>query len=111
MPRRFGAGAAGFRFAYPSARRAGWGRRIPGPGIRLWSSWGGGAHLAIDNTRAPRTRVNRQIRISPVRVIGNNGDQLGVLPVDEALAMAQEQGLDLVEVAPLARPPVVKIMD
>jgi translation initiation factor IF-3 len=46
-----------------------------------------------------------------VRVIGNNGDQLGVLPVDEALAMAQEQGLDLVEVAPLARPPVVKIMD
>jgi translation initiation factor IF-3 len=46
-----------------------------------------------------------------VRVIGNNGDQLGVLAVDEALAMAQEQGLDLVEVAPLARPPVVKIMD
>ncbi len=46
-----------------------------------------------------------------MRVIANNGDQLGVLPVDEALALAQEQGLDLVEVAPLARPPVVKIMD
>jgi translation initiation factor IF-3 len=46
-----------------------------------------------------------------VRVIANNGDQLGVLTVDEALALAQEQGLDLVEVAPLARPPVVKIMD
>ena len=44
-------------------------------------------------------------------MIANNGDQLGVLTVDEALAMAQEQGLDLVEVAPLARPPVVKIMD
>jgi translation initiation factor IF-3 len=55
--------------------------------------------------------VNRQIRISPVRVIGSNGDQLGVLPVDEALTLAQDQGLDLVEVAPLARPPVVKIMD
>lgn len=55
--------------------------------------------------------MNRQIRISPVRVIANNGDQLGVLPVDEALALAQDQGLDLVEVAPLARPPVVKIMD
>ena len=67
--------------------------------------------LAIDNTKQQRTRVNRQIRISPVRVIANNGDQLGVLTVDEALAMAQEQGLDLVEVAPLARPPVVKIMD
>jgi len=56
-------------------------------------------------------RVNRQIRISPVRVIGENGDQLGVLPVDEALSLAEERGLDLVEVAPMARPPVVKIMD
>jgi len=55
--------------------------------------------------------VNRQIRISPVRVISHTGEQLGVLPVDEALSLAQEQGLDLVEVAPLARPPVVKIMD
>ena len=51
------------------------------------------------------------IRISPVRVIGNDGAQLGVLPVEEALAIAQERGLDLVEVAPTARPPVVKIMD
>jgi translation initiation factor IF-3 len=56
-------------------------------------------------------RVNRQIRISPVRVISDAGEQLGVLPVDEALAMAEDRGLDLVEVAPLARPPVVKIMD
>ncbi len=55
--------------------------------------------------------MNRQIRISPVRVISHTGEQLGVLPVDEALSLAQEQGLDLVEVAPLARPPVVKIMD
>jgi translation initiation factor IF-3 len=55
--------------------------------------------------------VNRQIRISPVRVIADNGDQLGVLTIDEALAAAHERGLDLVEVAPLARPPVVKIMD
>lgn len=51
------------------------------------------------------------IRISPVRVIANDGAQLGVLPVEEALAIAQERGLDLVEVAPTARPPVVKIMD
>jgi len=55
--------------------------------------------------------VNRQIRISPVRVIAEDGAQLGVLSVDEAIAAAQERGLDLVEVAPLARPPVVKIMD
>ena len=71
-------------------------------------------HLAIEsssNNKAPRIRVNRQIRISPVRVIAEDGAQLGVLSVDEAIAAAQERGLDLVEVAPLARPPVVKIMD
>jgi translation initiation factor IF-3 len=61
--------------------------------------------------RERRVRVNRQIRISPVRVVTAEGEQLGVLPVEEALAAAQERGLDLVEVAPLARPPVVKIMD
>jgi translation initiation factor IF-3 len=71
-------------------------------------------HLAIEsssNNKQPRTRINRQIRISPVRVIADDGAQLGVLSIDEALAAAQERGLDLVEVAPLARPPVVKIMD
>jgi translation initiation factor IF-3 len=51
------------------------------------------------------------IRISPVRVISDSGEQLGVLPIEEALAAAEARGLDLVEVAPLARPPVVKIMD
>jgi translation initiation factor IF-3 len=55
--------------------------------------------------------VNRQIRISPVRVIGVDGEQLGILPVEEALTAAEEQGLDLVEVAPNSRPPVVRIMD
>ncbi|MEO8635023.1 MAG: translation initiation factor IF-3 [Gemmatimonadales bacterium] len=63
------------------------------------------------NERERRTRINRQIRISPVRVIGPDGEQLGVLPVEEALAIALEKGLDLVEVAAMARPPVVKIMD
>src|SRR4029450_8576725 len=51
------------------------------------------------------------IRISPVRVITGDGEQLGVLPIEEALAPAQERGPHLVEVAPTARPPVVKIMD
>jgi translation initiation factor IF-3 len=55
--------------------------------------------------------VNRQIRISPVRVIGEDGTQLGIMPVEEALEAAEEQGLDLVEVAPDSRPPVVRIMD
>ncbi len=56
-------------------------------------------------------RVNRQIRISPVRVIAPDGEQVGILPVERALEIAEEQGLDLVEVAPLARPPVCRIMD
>jgi translation initiation factor IF-3 len=58
-----------------------------------------------------RIRVNRQIRLSPVRVIGADGAQLGIIDTDIALKMAEEQGFDLVEVAPLARPPVVRIMD
>jgi translation initiation factor IF-3 len=56
-------------------------------------------------------RVNRQIRISPIRLIGDDGEQLGVVAVDEALRIAEEKGFDLVEVAPTARPPVCKIMD
>jgi translation initiation factor IF-3 len=55
--------------------------------------------------------VNRQIRISPVRVISETGEQLGIMPVDEAISTAEDRGLDLVEVAPEARPPVVRIMD
>jgi translation initiation factor IF-3 len=62
-----------------------------------------------DNTK--RVRVNRQIRISPIRVIAADGSQLGIMDVDAALTAAQEQGLDLVEVAPMARPPVARIMD
>jgi translation initiation factor IF-3 len=56
-------------------------------------------------------RCNEQIRISPVRVIGENNEQIGVLPTHEALRMAREAGLDLVEVAPNVRPPVCRIMD
>jgi len=58
-----------------------------------------------------RVRVNAQIRISPLRVIGPDGAQLGIMERDAALAAAQERELDLVEVAPMARPPVVRIMD
>ena len=56
-------------------------------------------------------RVNEQIRISPVRLIGANGEQLGVVPTSQALEMAREAQLDLVEVAPNERPPVCKILD
>ena len=56
-------------------------------------------------------RINEQIRISPVRVIGADGGQLGVIPTDEALGIARDAGLDLVEVAPTEKPPVCRIMD
>jgi translation initiation factor IF-3 len=56
-------------------------------------------------------RVNQMIRIPQVRVVDEEGAQLGVMPTPQALAMAQERGLDLVEVAPLAAPPVVKFLD
>ena len=55
--------------------------------------------------------MNEQIRISPVRLIGANGEQLGIVPTSQALEMAREAGLDLVEVAPDERPPVCKILD
>jgi translation initiation factor IF-3 len=59
----------------------------------------------------PQHRVNEQIRISPVRLIGSNGEQLGVVPTSQAMEMAREANLDLVEVAASERPPVCKIMD
>ncbi|MCK4683544.1 MAG: translation initiation factor IF-3 [Pirellulales bacterium] len=56
-------------------------------------------------------RINEQIRITPVRVIGADGDQLGVIPTEEALRVASEAGLDLVEVASAEKLPVCRIMD
>ena len=56
-------------------------------------------------------RVNQQIRISPIRLIDSDGSQVGVVPLEEARKLAEERELDLVEVAPTARPPVVRIMD
>lgn len=56
-------------------------------------------------------RCNEQIRLSPIRVIDENNEQLGVVPTDEAMRRAREAGLDLVEVAPQERPPVCRIMD
>jgi translation initiation factor IF-3 len=56
-------------------------------------------------------RSNEQIRISPIRVIDQNEQQVGIIETHQALAMAREAGMDLVEVAPTARPPVCRIMD
>jgi translation initiation factor IF-3 len=55
--------------------------------------------------------VNREIRVREVRVIGPDGEQLGILPTADAFRQAQESGYDLVEVAPTSGPPVCRIMD
>jgi translation initiation factor IF-3 len=59
----------------------------------------------------PKVRVNQRIRADRIRVIAPEGEQLGILDVPSALRKAEELGLDLVEVAPGADPPVCKIMD
>jgi translation initiation factor IF-3 len=56
-------------------------------------------------------RINDRIRVSEVRLVGPNGEQIGVTRIEDAIRMAQEIDLDLVEVAPEAKPPVAKIMD
>ncbi|MEX1012957.1 MAG: translation initiation factor IF-3 [Waddliaceae bacterium] len=56
-------------------------------------------------------RINRKIRAPKIRVIGANGEQIGVLSVPEALKISEQEGLDLIEIAPNASPPVCKIMD
>ncbi len=56
-------------------------------------------------------RINEDIRVREVRLVSDDGEQLGIVPVREALGIALEKGLDLVEVAPSAQPPVCRLMD
>jgi translation initiation factor IF-3 len=64
-----------------------------------------GGHISTE------LRINDRIRVSEVRLVGPNGETVGIVPTSEALKLAQEADLDLVEVAPTARPPVCKLMD
>lgn len=61
--------------------------------------------------RIDEPRVNRRIRVPEIRVIGEDGEQLGIMPTIQALRRAESASLDLVEVQPRAKPPVCKIMD
>ena len=58
-----------------------------------------------------RERINNQIRAKEVRVLDSTNQNLGVLSIKDALEMAQNQGLDLIEISPNANPPIAKIMD
>jgi translation initiation factor IF-3 len=64
-----------------------------------------GGHISVE------ARINERIRTPEVRLVGPKGEQIGIVSITEALKMAQEADLDLVEVAPTARPPVCKLMD
>ena len=82
--------------------------------MRLVESCGGyaGSNPIWRTTTIERSqRINEQIRITPIRVIGADGSQLGIISTEEAMNRAREAELDLVEVAPNERPPVCRIMD
>ena len=57
------------------------------------------------------TRINDRIRVPEVRLIDENGEQVGVVPTEQALERARDRDLDLVEIAPTAKPPVTRILD
>ena len=74
--------------------------------------WTGNLHHTRSKEQAiSEPRTNDRIRVSEVRLVGASGEQVGVVPIDMALRLAAEADLDLVEVAPDAKPPVAKIMD
>jgi len=66
------------------------------------------ALIALDSKTQ---RLNAQITAPQIRLVGEQGEQLGIVPISEALRLAEEQEVDLVEIAPLAVPPVCKLMD
>lgn len=72
---------------------------------------GGGGRRFSRDPRGPQIRINHRIRVPEVRVVAEDGSNLGVLSTEQALRRAQEVGLDLVEVNPKASPPVCKILD
>jgi translation initiation factor IF-3 len=76
-------------------------------GVRLNFYSFGDSHIATDRTQ----RINIEINAPEVRLIGANGEQVGIVPLAQALKMAEEAEVDLVEIAPLAKPPVCKLMD
>ena len=67
--------------------------------------------MAYTNNNNKGQRVNEMIRVREIRLIDDEGNQMGIVPTMEALRMAKDKGLDLVEVSPNANPPVCKILD
>ncbi|HCB63941.1 MAG TPA: translation initiation factor IF-3, partial [Fusobacteria bacterium] len=68
-------------------------------------------HLEEKISLKVKNRVNEQIRSRELRVISDSGEQLGIVPLEEAMEMARDRGLDLVEISDKSNPPVAKIID
>jgi translation initiation factor IF-3 len=89
------------------------------PPASPWAAREAAAHLLLHRltqgatsiSKAQEIRINEGIRVREVRVVSAEGEQLGVMPTQQALETARSQELDLVEVAPEAQPPVCRIMD
>ncbi|WP_253865882.1 translation initiation factor IF-3 [Prauserella halophila] len=82
----------------------------------MWALWAPGSnenqrHLDQGGPISSETRINERIRVPEVRLVGPNGEQVGIVRIEDALRLAEEADLDLVEVAPQARPPVARLMD
>jgi len=114
--------AAGQTGAFMATRLCGAGSPYAFPGncvngyVREWLLWMLGPfefRIVFQEKKAISTnfRHNEQIRISPIRLINDKEEQVGIVSTAEAMRMAREVGMDLVEVAPAARPPVCRIMD
>jgi len=86
----------------------GWGTIPISPGMPTASRW---PKPSSKELRISDPRTNERIRVPEVRLVGPAGEQIGVVRIEAALRLAQEADLDLVEVAPNSKPPVVKIMD
>ncbi len=95
------------------------GRRTVGPQSRLPDALAAGSlsspaattRRATKEQHISEPRINDRIRVPEVRLVGPNGEQVGIVRIEQALTLAAESDLDLVEVAPQARPPVCKLMD
>jgi len=114
LPDRFGGGVhvpSAVRAvvqARPWSARSDRGSRAPAPGASLACD---GHHDVAKEHHISEPRINDRIRVPEVRLVGPNGEQVGIVRIEQALTLAQEADLDLVEVAPQARPPVCKLMD
>jgi translation initiation factor IF-3 len=83
-------------------------------GLPAFPAPGGGSHvltIVLGGHISTEPRINDRIRVSEVRLVGPEGEQVGIVRIEDALRLAAEADLDLVEVAPMARPPVCKLMD